>query len=236
MRKIFLNSLSAVVLAAAMGAVAGAATAQVPPPPPADAPPPPDDMGGPFEGVPNRNADLTRAAFVDARVARLTALDANRDGTVSVAEREAAMQARRAERADEHFAKLDANGDGSISRAEFDAGRPGRPERADGDDRGPRGEPGPGRGGPRHAMRGPGGPEGPGAPGGPEGREPGPVVIAEVAAKLGERFDKMDADKNGVVTAEERRAAMPARRGDRPHRRPPQGSGQQPASPAPASE
>ena len=245
MRKIFLNSLSAVALAAAMGAVAGAATAEVPPPPPpppADAPPPPNDMDGPFEDAPDRDADLTRAAFVDARVSRLTALDANRDGTVSVAEREAAMQAKRAERANERFAKLDANSDGAISRAEFDAGRPERAdrperaERADGDDRGPRGEPGPGRGGPRHAMRGPGGPEGPGAPGGPEGREPGPVVIAEVAAKLGERFDKMDADKNGVVTAEERRAAMPARRGERPDHRRHQGPGQEPASPSPASE
>ncbi|GLK47400.1 hypothetical protein GCM10017620_03730 [Brevundimonas intermedia] len=235
MRKIFLNSLGAVALAASMGAVAGAATAQVPPPPPppAAAPPPPNDMERPFGGGPDRDADLTRAAFVDARIARLTALDADRDGTVSVAEREAAMQAKRAERADERFAKLDANSDGAISRAEFDAGRP---ERADGDDRGPRGERGPGRGGPRHAMRGPDGPEGPGAPGGPEGREPGPVVIAEVAAKLGERFDKMDADKNGVVTAEERRAAMPARRGERPHHRLDHRLGQQPASPPPASE
>lgn len=232
MRKIFLNSLSAVALAAAMGAVAGAATAQVPPPPPpaADAPPP-HDMDGPFGGGRDRNADLTRAAFVDARLARLTVLDADRDGTVSVAEREAAMQAKRAERADERFAKLDANSDGSISRAEFDAGRPDRPERADGDDRGPRRERGPGRGGPRQAMRGPGGPEGPGGRG-PEGRESGPVVIAEVASTLGERFDKMDADNNGVVTAEERRAAMPARRDGRP----PRHLGQQPASPPPASE
>ena len=230
MRRMVLNSLSAVALAAAMGAAAGAASAEVPPPPPppADAPPPPPpfDMDGPDEDRPDRpdrDADLTRAAFVDARVARLTALDANRDGTVSLAEREAAFEAKRAERANERFAKLDANGDGAISRAEFEAGRPDRPERPG---RGPRPERDEG---PRMAMRGPGGP---GGPGGPEGREPGPVVIAEVAAKLGERFDKMDADKNGVVTAEERRAAMPPRRGEPPHRRP----GQEPASPAPASE
>jgi hypothetical protein len=234
MRKIFLNSLSAVALAAAMGAVTGAATAQVPPPPPAEAPPP-HDMDGPFDDGPDRNADLTRAAFVDARVARLTALDADHDGTVSVAEREAAMQAKRAERADERFAKLDANSDGSISRAEFEVARPDRAERADGDDRGPRRERGPGRGGPRQAMRGPGGPEGPGGRG-PEGREPGPVVIAEVASTLGERFDKTDADHNGVVTAEERRAAMSARRADRPHHRSGPRPGQQPASPPPASE
>lgn len=228
MRRMVLNSLSAVALAAAMGAAAGAASAEVPPPPPppADAPPPPPpfDMDGPDEDRldrPDRDADLTRAAFVDARVARLTALDADRDGTVSAVEREAAFEAKRAERANERFAKLDANGDGAISRAEFEAGRPDRPERGE---RGPRPERGPG--GPRMALRGPDG------PGGPDGREPGPVVIAEVAAKLGERFDKMDADKNGVVTAEERRAALPPRREGRPHHRPDRA----PASPAPASE
>jgi hypothetical protein len=230
MRRMVLNSLSAVALAAAMGAAAGAASAEVPPPPPppADAPPPPPpfDMDGPDEDRPDRpdrDADLTRAAFVDARVARLTALDADRDGTVSAAEREAAFEAKRAERANERFAKLDANGDGAISRAEFEAGRPDRPERPG---RGPRPERDEG---PRMAMRGPGAP---GGPDGPEGREPGPVVIAEVAAKLGERFDKMDADKNGVVTAEERRAALPPRREGRPHHRPDRA----PASPAPASE
>ncbi|WP_426026556.1 EF-hand domain-containing protein [Brevundimonas sp. TSRC1-1] len=218
MRNIVLNGFSAMALAAVLGAGAGVATAQVPPPP-ADGPPPPH-----ARGLADRNADLTRAAFVEARVARLTALDADRDGTVSVAERQAAMQAKRAERADDRFATLDANGDGSISRAEFDAGhaaRPDRPERARSGQ----------RGGPRHAMRG------------PEGRERGPVVISEAAARLGEQFDKMDADKNGVVTADERRAAMTANRAERRAERGGQGQQrravrpvQQPASPAPASE
>jgi hypothetical protein len=227
MRKIVLNGFSAMALAAVLGAGAGAATAQVPPPP-ADGPPPPY-----ARGPADRNADLTRAAFVDARVARLTALDADRDGTVSVAEREAAMQAKRAERADNRFAKLDANSDGSISRAEFDAAHAARPDRAD---RGPRPERARSgaRGGPRHAMRG---------HGGPEGRERGPVVISEVAAKLGEQFDKMDADRNGVVTADERRAAMTAHRAERQAERGAERQqrradrlGQQPASPPPASE
>ncbi|MDO9608545.1 MAG: EF-hand domain-containing protein [Brevundimonas sp.] len=232
MRKIVLNGFSAMALAAVLDAGAGVATAQVPPPP-ADGPPPPH-----ARGPADRDADLTRAAFIEARVARLTALDADRDGTVSVAEREAAMQAKRAERADDRFAKLDANSDGSISRAEFDAGHAARPDRAD---RGPgpeRARSGP-RGGPRHAMRGHGGPEGRG----PEGRERGPVVISEVAAKLGEQFDKMDADRNGVVTADERRAAMTAHRAERQAERGAERQQrragrpvQQPASPAPASE
>lgn len=221
MRNIVLNGFSAMALAAVLGAGAGVATAQVPPPP-ADGPPPPY-----ARGLADRNADLTRAAFVEARVARLTALDADRDGTVSVAERQVAMQAKRAERADDRFATLDADSDGSISRAEFEAGHAVRPDWA------ARGRSGP-RGGPRHAMRG---------PGCLEGCERGPVVISEAAARLGEQFDKMDADKNGVVTADERRAAMTANRAERRAERGGQGQQrravrpvQQPASPAPASE
>ena len=222
MRKTFLTGLSAIALAAA----AGAATAQTPAQTPAQAP----ARAAGQHAAPNPRGDMnrqiTRAQFVDARVARLTALDANRDGSISVEERQAAMQAKRAERANDRFAKLDANGDGSISRAEFDAGLQVRP------DRGPRPERAgrhPGRDGARHAMRGPG----------REGRERGPVVIADVAAKLGERFDKMDADRDGVISADERRAAMTAHRAERQEQRQgrrAQRQAQQPASPAPASE
>jgi hypothetical protein len=223
MKKTFLTGLSAVALAA----VAGAATAQTPAP----AAPAPHHQRG------DMNRPITRAEFVDARVARLTAIDANRDGTVSVEERQAAMQARRAERANERFAKLDANGDGSITRAEFDAAHEARAERGPRPERAGRPE---GReGGPRHIMRR--GPGGPGRHGGHrgEGRERGPVVISEVAAKLGERFDKMDANRDGVISADERRAAMTAQRAERrEHRqeRRAQRQAQQPASPAPASE
>jgi EF hand len=213
MRKTFLTGLGVIALAAA----GGAATAQVPPAPPAGAPAPHHSRADP-------NRQITRADFVDARIARLTALDTNRDGVVSPEERAAAMQARRAERANDRFAKLDANSDGSISRAEFDAGHAARP------DRGPRAERAGHRqglrGGAERAMRGP-------------GRERGPVVIAEASAKLGERFDKMDADRDGVISADERRAAMSAQREHRQDRRAArqtQRPAQQPASPAPASE
>lgn len=209
MRKTFLTGLGAIALVAS----AGVAAAQTPP--------------APHQGRGEPNRQITRAEFVDARVARLTALDASRDGTISVEERQAAMQARRAEHADARFAKLDANGDGSISRAEFDAGPAARP------DRGPRAERAgvreARRGGPRHALRGPG----------PEGRERGPVVISEVAAKLGERFDKMDANRDGVISPEERRAAMTAHRAERQARRAERQAAHpapQAASPAPASE
>ncbi len=85
------------------------------------------------------------------------------------------------------------------------------------------------RGGPRHAMRGPG----------RDGHERGPVVISEVAAKLGERFDKMDADHDGMISPAERRAAMTAHRAERQARRAQRQAGRpgpQAASPAPASE
>ena len=215
MRNTFLTGLGVIALAAA----AGAATAQVPPAPAAGAPAPHHMRADP-------NRQITRAEFVDARIARLTALDTNRDGVVSPEERAAAMQARRAERAGDRFAKLDANGDGSISRAEFDAGLQARPDRGPRPDRAGRH---PNRDGARHAMRGPG----------REGRERGPVVIADVAAKLGERFDKMDANRDGVISADERRAALTAHRAERQEQRQErraQRQAQQPASPAPASE
>lgn len=209
MRNTFLTGLGVIALAAA----AGAATAQVPPALAAGAPAPHHSRADP-------NRQITRAEFVDARIARLTALDTNRDGVVSPEERAAAMQARRAERAGDRFAKLDANGDGSISRAEFDAGHAARP------DRGPRAERAGDRegrrGGAHHAMRG-------------QGRERGPVVIAEASAKLGECFDKMDANRDGVISSDERRAAMSAQRADRQERRAAR-QAQQPASPVPASE
>lgn len=215
MRNTFLTGLGVIALAAA--AAAGAATAQVPPVPAEGAPAPHHARADP-------NRQITRAEFVDARIARLTALDTNRDGVVSPEERAAAMQAHRAERAGDRFAKLDANGDGSISRAEFDAGHAARP------DRGPRAERAGHRegrrGGAHRAMRG-------------QGRERGPVVIAEASAKLGERFDKMDADRDGVISADERRAAVSAQREQRQERRAArqaQRPAQQPASPVPASE
>lgn len=209
MRKSFLTGLGAIALAA----LAGAATAQVP------AAQAPTIGAAPSPARHAADRPITRAQFVDARVARLTALDADRDGAVSVEERRAAIQAKRAEHANDRFAKLDADGDGSISRAEFDAGHAVRPER------GPRGERAGHRAGLRHAMPGQGG-------SGRKGRERGPVTISEVAARLGERFDRLDADRDGVITADERRAAMTARRAERQAARP----APQVASPAPASE
>lgn len=156
-------------------------------------------------------AEMTQAAFVDARVARLTAADANNDGTVTAEEHQAAHQAKRAERSDARFSRMDTNGDGSISRAEFDAPREARAERAG--MRGPRG----GRGGDRAARM----------------ADRGPVVIADARAKAEQAFARMDADSNGVVTAAERQAVRGERRARMSERRAERAA---PPAPAPMAE
>lgn len=140
---------------------------------------------------------VSQAEFVDRQVQRLRAMDADNDGVVTAAERTAARAAARAERADRRFARMDANGDGMISRAEFDAAAEARGDHR----RGP-------RHGMRHGMRG-------------DRAHGGDLVIAEAQARAAERFARMDADGDGVVTSEERRATMAqwrARRGE--HRAP----------------
>lgn len=162
-------------------------------------------------------AEMTQAAFVDARVARLTAVDANSDGTVTVEEHQAARQAKRAERSDARFARMDTNGDGSISRAEFDAPREARAER------GPRTE--------RAGMRGPRGARAADRAGRMADR--GPVVIADARVKAEQAFARMDADSNGVVTAAERQAVRSERRARMTERRAERAA---PAAPAPLAQ
>ncbi len=139
---------------------------------------------------------VSQAEFVDRQVQRLRTMDADNDGVVTAAERTAARGAARAEHADRRFTRLDANGDGMISRAEFDAAAEARGEHRRG------------RHGFRGGMRG-------------DRAQAGDIAIAEVQARAAERFARMDADGDGVVTSEERRASMAqwrARRGE--HRAP----------------
>uniref|UniRef100_UPI00403DAEB4 hypothetical protein n=1 Tax=Brevundimonas sp. LF-1 TaxID=3126100 RepID=UPI00403DAEB4 len=67
---------------------------------------------------------ISQADFVQRRVERLRAADANGDGQVTAEEMRAHAQARRAERRAAQFDRLDADKDGSISRAEFVAPGP----------------------------------------------------------------------------------------------------------------
>lgn len=163
---------------------------------------------------------LSRTEFVEARVQRLAAADADRDGSVTPDEMRAAAQARRAGRAETRFDRLDADNDGAISRAEFDAHREARAGQ------GPRADRVHRRMG-RHGARG----EGMGTR--------GPVVIAEARTRSEAAFARLDADSDGFVTAAERQTARADRR-ERRHERMSERRaahhGQQPSPPAPASE
>ena len=94
----------------------------------------------------------------------------------------AELQQARATRHDARFAKLDADGNGALSRAEFDT---------------PRAETG--SQGHRH-----------GGHGRWMGMKNGQITKADFEGRALARFDRMDADHNGIVTAAERQAAWSA--------------------------
>ncbi|WP_428150582.1 EF-hand domain-containing protein [Brevundimonas sp.] len=150
---------------------------------------------------------ISRAEFVDGRIARLTAIDANRDGSISAEERQSGIDTRRNQRASARFETLDKDGNGAVSREEFTAAREMRGERAG---HGVRqgGHRGPGAGWGRGRGHG-GGERGQGA----EARAP--LTIAAVQTRLTARFDRLDANHDGFITAEERTAARQAMRDQR---------------------
>lgn len=163
-------------------------------------------------------ASVSKADFVARRMAPLVALDADRDGSVTVAERQAARQTRIQAAAQRRFDRLDADRNGAISREEFQA--PGAARRAEG----VRAE------GPRHARRaalqrhrGDAGRRGammrPGRAGPALRAASRPVAIADARTRIEAAFDRLDADKDGVLTAAERQSARPALREARPGRR-----------------
>ncbi|MFZ4166724.1 EF-hand domain-containing protein [Brevundimonas sp. NPDC058933] len=167
---------------------------------------------------------VSQADFVQRRVERLRAADADRDGTVTAEEMRAAGQAKRVERRTAMFDRLDANKDGSISRAEFEAPRAdgqraGRGQRAERAGRGHRGM----HGGAQRMGRG------------GEGRFP--IVIAEAEQKATAAFARLDANRDGTLTGEERRAGMQARRAEMREKRQERRQAVPAASPStPASE
>ncbi len=150
----------------------------------------------------------TRAA-VEARIKEHFAMmDANRDGVVDQAEASAAREKMMSTMRNARFATLDSNHDGSISRAEFDAGhaagQPGSTDDHGGMHSGGR----MGMMGMRHR----------GMMGGGEGmggrmfaradaNGDGKVTLAEATSRALARFDSADANKDGTLTPEERRAA-----------------------------
>ena len=161
----------------------------------------------------DRNATQTRAE-VQTRAAEMFAkLDANQDGKLDTADR----AAKRAERQAKMFAKLDADGNGSISKAEWDQhGTDRAAKRAERrEKRAAAGEAGDGK---RHAMRGHHGKRG-----GHHGMMMGKadtdgdkaISQAEFQTAALARFDAADANKDGQVTPEERKAQRGAWRAKR---------------------
>lgn len=172
-----------------------------------------------------QGADMTRAEAQAKAEARFDKMDLNKDGKWDAADR----AARQAARHEARFVALDANKDGSVSKAEFDQARTQREaqmterraafaaQRAErmaaakapvaGDAaKAPRAEHRmggrDGRGGRHHAMGG--------GRGGRGGYGMGPdasISKADFVAKSLARFDRMDANKDGKVTAVERQAA-----------------------------
>ncbi|WP_417231553.1 EF-hand domain-containing protein [Brevundimonas sp.] len=175
----------------------------------------------------NADGRISQAEFVQQRVQRLTASDTNRDGTVTVEERQVAMQARRAERMNARFGRLDADSNGSISRSEFDAAHAAR---GDGARHGARGDRSRGHRGGQHANR-----AGDMAQrGGRHGAERGPVVIADAQARAAETFARLDTDNDGYLSADERRAGRQHMREQRRERMMERHGARQ-ASPAPSA-
>jgi hypothetical protein len=131
-------------------------------------------------------ADMTRAQVQARAEARFARMDANQDGTIDQADR----QARHAGM----FERMDADGNGSISRAEFDAMHAQRAEK--------RAE----RGGKHRTARMHGGKRA------MMGAAAGPVTRQAFVDRALSMFDQADANRDGTVTAAERKAAREAMR------------------------
>lgn len=133
----------------------------------------------------------TRAGLEAQLRTRLGAIDANKDGTASTDEMRAYAQVEAKARYDREFVEMDADRNGSISRAEFDAKHINAP--ATGRGMGMRGMAGMMglRGGDASVM---------------SFRAGQGMVIADVVSDALQRFDATDANKDGTVTPDERRA------------------------------
>lgn len=139
-------------------------------------------------------ADVSRQQLIERVDRRFQRLDADGDGRFTREEGRALREQRRAERRGRIFDRLDTDRNGAISRAEFDQAH----DRRDGMRAGRmmrRGQLA------RRAMI---------------GRrlfgEQGEVTREQMRARALARFDRLDADGNGILTATERRAARQSRR------------------------
>lgn len=144
---------------------------------------------------------MTRSAVQEHSAAMFARMDVNKDGKLDKADREARQKMR--------FDRLDTDKSGQLSLGEFTA-RPQRPEGAKPEAR--QGDEG--KQGRRHHW----GKRGHGRHGGmmmmrmADTDKDGAISQAEFTAAALQRFDSMDANKDGQVTKEERQAARQAMR------------------------
>lgn len=142
---------------------------------------------------------LTRAEAQAHATQRFAKMDFNKDGKIDAADR----TAKRAEMQAKKFTSLDADGNGSISQAEWaNQGAERAAKRAERAEK--RAAAGETREGKRHAMRGPGKRGGMMAKADTDGDKA--ISQAEFQTAALARFDAADANKDGQVTAEERKA------------------------------
>lgn len=147
----------------------------------------------------NHDGKISKAELTAALDARFARMDANHDGKLTKED----WALNREARLDERFAAMDADHNGQISKAEFKAAHQGPgPEGRDDQGFGRRGH---------HRFGGGmmfGGRGGPMA----EAMKDGGVTRAEFMARPLAMFDKADSNKDGVVTADEMKAAREAMR------------------------
>lgn len=144
-----------------------------------------------------RGADVTRQQAIDRADQRFREMDANNDGRFTPEEARQMHAQHRSRMQQQMFDRLDGNRDGNISREEFAAGH---------EARGGRGEAMRGRGHSRRGMHHRGAGHGPGMEmrGGRLFGEQGFVTAEQFRERALARFDRLDADRNGTLTAGER--------------------------------
>lgn len=161
---------------------------------------------GGAKGDTDGNGTLTRAEAQAHATQRFAKMDFNKDGKIDAADR----TAKRAEMQAKKFTALDTDGNGSISQAEWNnqgaergakraervAKRAEAGEAGEGKRPGMRGD---GKRGGRHAMHG-------GMMGKADTNGDKAISQAEFQTAALARFDAADANKDGQVTAEERKA------------------------------
>jgi len=156
---------------------------------------------------------MTRADMSQKAAERFQKMDLNDDGVLDLADRELRRQQR--------IARIDTDGNGAISAAEREAAREARQARR-AERREARGVDSDRRGHDKRWKRGMRGHRG--MMGGrmmvrADANGDGRITLQEMQAHALARFDRIDTNSDGTVTADERRAARAAMRAERQERR-----------------